>query len=33
MSMLKFIQIKLQKVKYHGDSVGHDVRVEIEVID
>lgn len=30
--MLKSIQIKLNKVKYIGDSIGDDVRIEIEVL-
>lgn len=30
--MLKSIQLKLSKIKYSGDSVGDDIRVEIEVL-
>lgn len=30
--MLKSIQIKLNKVRYSGDSIGDDVRIEIEVL-
>lgn len=30
--MLKFIQLKLSKIKYSGDSIGDDIRVEIEAL-
>lgn len=30
--MVKFIQLKLLKVKYNGDSIGDDIRVEIEIL-
>jgi len=30
--MLKFVQLKLSKIKYGGDSIGRDIRVEIEVL-
>lgn len=30
--MLKFVQLKLSKIKYSGDSIGDDIRVEIEVL-
>lgn len=30
--MLKFIQLKLSKIKYSGDSIGDDIRIEIEVL-
>ncbi|TSC92605.1 MAG: hypothetical protein CEN91_399 [Candidatus Berkelbacteria bacterium Licking1014_85] len=30
--MLKSIQLKLSKIKYGGDSIGRDIRVEIEVL-
>lgn len=30
--MTKFIQLKLSKIKYNGDSIGDDIRVEIEVL-
>ncbi len=30
--MLKSIQIKLNKVKYIGDSIGDDVRIEVEIL-
>lgn len=30
--MLKLIQLKLSKIKYSGDSIGDDIRVEIEVL-
>ncbi len=30
--MLKSIQLKLSKIKYSGDSIGDDIRVEIEVL-
>ncbi|OGZ43304.1 MAG: hypothetical protein A2719_03935 [Candidatus Ryanbacteria bacterium RIFCSPHIGHO2_01_FULL_45_22] len=30
--MLKSIQLKLLKVKYSGDSVGRDIRIEIEIL-
>ena len=30
--MLKSIKIKLSKMKYGGDSIGRDIRVEIEVL-
>lgn len=30
--MLKFIQLKLSKIKYSGNSIGDDIRVEIEVL-
>lgn len=29
--MLKSIQLKFSKIKYNGDSIGDDLRVEIEV--
>ncbi|KKT21020.1 MAG: hypothetical protein UW04_C0013G0004 [Parcubacteria group bacterium GW2011_GWB1_43_8] len=29
--MLKFVQLKLSKIKYNGDSVGRDIRIEIDV--
>ena len=32
MSMVKSIQLKLLKIKYGGDSVGRDVRIEIEIL-
>lgn len=31
--MLKSIQLKLLKIKYSGDSIGDDIRVEIEALD
>jgi len=30
--MLKAIQLKLLRIKYSGDSIGDDIRVEIEVL-
>ena len=30
--MFKFIQLKLSKIKYGGDSIGRDVRVEVEIL-
>lgn len=30
--MLKLIQLKLEKIKYRGESIGDDIRVEIEAI-
>jgi len=30
--MLNSIQLKLSKIKYGGDSIGRDIRVEIEVL-
>jgi hypothetical protein len=30
--MLKSVQIKLSKIKYGGDSIGRDIRVEVEVL-
>lgn len=30
--MLKSIQLKLSKVKYSGDSIGDDIRIEIEAL-
>jgi hypothetical protein len=30
--MLKSVQLKLLKIKYWGDSIGHDIRVELEVL-
>src|SRR3972149_2648936 len=32
MLMLKSVQIKLSKIKYRDDSIGRDIRVEIEVL-
>src|SRR3989338_11069012 len=32
MLMLKSVQIKLSKIKYRGDSIGRDIRIEIEVL-
>ena len=29
--MIKLIQLKLSKVKYSGNSIGDDIRVEIEI--
>jgi len=29
--MLKFIQLKLSKIKYSGDSIGRDIRIETEI--
>ena len=31
--MLKSIQLKLSKIRYSGDSVGRNIRVEVEVLD
>ncbi|MFH1188006.1 MAG: hypothetical protein V1688_04080, partial [bacterium] len=31
--MLKQIQLKISKIKYTGDSVGDDMRIEIEALD
>jgi len=31
-NMLKFIQLKLSKIKYSGDSIGDDIRVEVEAL-
>lgn len=30
--MLKFIQLKISKIKYKGDSIGDDIRVEVEAL-
>ncbi len=30
--MIKIVQLKLSKIKYSGDSIGRDIRVEIEVL-
>ena len=30
--MLNSIQLKLSKIKYGGDSIGRDIRVEVEVL-
>lgn len=30
--MVKFIQLKLLKIKYNGDSIGDDIRTEIEIL-
>ena len=30
--MLKFIQLKLAKIKYQGDSIGRDISIDIEVL-
>lgn len=30
--MTKLIQLKLSKIKYSGDSIGDDIRVEIEIL-
>ena len=32
-SMFKSVQLKLSKIRYRGDSIGDDIRVEIEVLD
>lgn len=31
--MTKIIQLKLLKIKYSGDSIGDDIRIEIEILD
>ena len=31
-NMLKFIQLKLSKIKYSGDSIGRDIRIELGVL-
>lgn len=31
--MLKQIQLKISKIKYSGDSVGDDIRIEVECLD
>lgn len=31
--MTKLIQLKLSKIKYSGDSIGDDIRIEIEILD
>ena len=30
--MIKTIQLKLSKIKYGGDSIGRDIRLELEVL-
>ncbi len=30
--MLKSVQLKFFKIKYRGDSIGRDIRVEIEIL-
>ncbi len=30
--MLKFVQLKIAKIKYRGDSIGGDIRVEVEAL-
>lgn len=30
--MLKSIRLKLSKIKYGGDSIGRDIRIEIEIL-
>lgn len=30
--MIKSIQLKLSKIKYGGDSIGDDIRIEIEIL-
>jgi len=30
--MIKIVQLKLSKIKYGGDSIGRDIRLELEVL-
>lgn len=31
--MTKFIQLKFSKIEYSGDSIGDDIRIEIEILN